>query len=145
MGDDDVSAIGLASAKASASALRAQLNRFADPSAPVGYRLFTTKLASSGPLDLSVGARVGAVLMKRMSAPGYPADAKLASLAGQVMGDATGSVLTANLAYATEMIRGYADAHGVPSTSSTFLGVPIMYLLVAGAGAVILGMRKKGK
>ncbi len=83
--------------------------------------------------------------MKRMGEPGFPPDAKLAALAGQVMGDASGSVLTANLAYATDVVSGYADAHGLPSTSSTFFGVPIMYLLVAGAGAVILGMRKKGR
>ncbi len=143
LGDDDTSTIGVAKAAVSASELRSQLNRFADPKAPAGYRLFTTKISSSGPLDLAVGARVGAVLIKRMSEPGFPHDSKLATLTGKILGDATGVTLTENLAYLTAMVRGYADAHGLPATSSTLFGLPIVYVLAAGAGAIILGMRRK--
>jgi hypothetical protein len=139
LGDDDIAKIGTPVA-ATPSGLRAQLNRFASSSAPAGYKLFATELPGSGPLDMSVGARVGVVLMKRMSEPGAPVDPKLATLTAQIMADATGTALTANLAYVTSMIAGYGDAHGLPSTG----GFPVTYLLIAaGALGLFFLTRKK--
>jgi hypothetical protein len=145
LGDDtDLSKIGTPKA-ATSDDLRAQLNRFASGDAPTGYKLFPTELPGSGPLDTSVAARVGVVLMKRMSEPGAAVDPKFATLTAQIMADVTGAALTANLAYVTSMVAGYGDAHGLPNASGgTIFGIPTVYVLVGGAALAAIMMLKKG-
>jgi hypothetical protein len=130
-----------------AQMLRAQLNRFASPFAPSGFRLFRDPLPLDGPVDGTVALRAGAVMIDRLvkqefdDPHGFGLDFTTEKLAGQLTGDVTGKITRDNLSLVTGIVAGYADVNGLPKPIigwlDTLTASPV--LRYAGALGVLLG------
>jgi hypothetical protein len=123
--------------------LRAQLNRFASPFAPPGFRLFQKPLPSTGPVDVEVARRAGIVMIKRLTAQkGQSFDSTLEALSAQVLLDQTGIVVSNNIQIITGIVAGYATAHGLPGANRGALRAIIEEpsLTFATLGGLLLGV-----
>jgi hypothetical protein len=123
-----------------ATLLRAEVNRFADPSAP-SVPHFSAPAPPTGPIDFQVAAMAGGILSDYLGSQtnlGTATSQQLVTLAGNVGGDITGAFTAANAQQIAGIVAGYADSLGLPGAKlpgQIIPGYDNMTVAVAAAAA----------
>lgn len=126
-----------------ATLLRAQVNRFADPGAPPGFKLFTVPAPATGPVDFQVATMAGLVLANYLQSQtniGVATAGQLTTLAANTIGDTTGSFTAANIQQITGVVSGYADANGLPNAKLPGQIIPGYDNVTVAVGASVAGL-----
>lgn len=131
--------------------LQAELNRFANQLAPQGFQYFGNTL-SSGLVDAETAARAIRVIIQRgldvELNSRTPADgiAIMNEANAAIYGGGGGPVpwLANNIASVTQLVAGFADAHGLPPAQIPGEDLT-KTLLIGGAIVVVLGLLFKRK
>ncbi len=131
----------VSTAKVTPTQLIAELNRFADPAAGAA-QLFPDTLPNV--LSDTAAGRASAIVVKRAIEDGDVTAATMAGSAAAFGGLAPTAWLQKNLDLVTQIVTGYADAHGLPPASIDQSSIPTTAIVAAAAvAAYFLFFRKK--
>lgn len=127
--------------------LRAQINRFYDPSAGPLQLVAGGPLAPTGAIDGTVSPLVALLLSDRMSllpataTPTANAQGQLQALVNGALVDSTGAFVTTNIATITPIISGFADLNNIAAAKlpgQLIPGIDNTAILLSAAGLLLL-------